>query len=184
MDPDEQPHVSPDELTDEQRAMLEQVETQRRAAVLINELSDRIQAEARAQNRWIERNIWETDWTEVEVVDVVTLHPSSVADDPRPDLKVDRYAHAENAPGGENHPGDDVGYYGKRANRRGQVQRVTREEFRRLLDGEHVEVPEWLDVEPTLGGDLGPDDDGDEFDPSEALDELREERLDELDGGE
>jgi len=192
MDPDEQPQIPADDLTDEQKELLAGVERQRRAAVLMDRMSEQIQREAQRQNRWIERQIWETDWTEVEVLDIVTLDgpEDSLAREPMeatlvPDIKAYRYANAADAPGGEKHPGDDVGFYSNRANRSGNVQRVTRDMFRDLVEEEGVEPPEWLDVTPDTGGDRGPDDGAnpDEFDREEALKDLREERLDDLDGG-
>lgn len=192
MDPDEQPHVPVDDLTEEQKELLAGLERQRRAAVVMDRMEKQIQAEAQRQNRWVERQIWETDWTEVEVLDIVTLdgpgNPlgpgGDVAANLVPDIKAYRYANEADAPGGENHPGDDVGFYSKRAGRGGNVQRVTRDMFRRLVEEEGVEPPEWLDVTPDVGGDRGPDDDEDpdEFDREEALQELREERLDDMGG--
>lgn len=192
MDPDEQPHVPADELTDEQKELLAGLERQRRAAVVMDRMSEQIQREAQRQNRWVESQIWETDWTEVAVLDIVTLDgPGDSLASPMeanlvPDIKAYRYANEEDAPGGANHPGDGVGFYSKRAGRGGNVQRVTRDMFRELVEEQGVEPPEWLDVTPDTGGDRGPDDDGDpdSFDREEALQELREERLDDLDGGE
>ena len=193
MDPDEQPQIPAEELTDEQKELLAGVERQRRAAVVMDRMSEQIQREAQRQNRWIERQIWETDWTEVKVLDIVTLDGpgDSLAREPMeatlvPDIKAYRYANAADAPGGANHPGEDVGFYSNRAGRGGNVQRVTRDMFRDLVEEEGVEPPEWLDVTPDTGGDRGPDDDADpdEFDREEALQELREDRLNDLNGGE
>jgi len=182
MEPNEQPHVPVDELSEEQRAMLEQVERKRRTALVMENLQEQVQREANRQNRWVETQIWETDWTEVEVVDIVTLHPVRPMDDPLPDLKAYRYANEEDAPGGENHPGDDVGYYSRQRGRRGQVQRVTRDKFRELVEEEGVEPPDYVDATPDVGGERGPtdDDEAEEFDREAELQKLREERLDDM----
>jgi len=192
MNPDEQPHVPVDELTDEQKELLAGLERQRRAAVVMDRMEEQIQREAQRQNRWVETQIWETDWTEVEVLDVVTLDGpgNSLARESMeanlvPDIKAYRYAKEEDAPGGANHPGDDVGFYMKRAGRGGNVQRVTRDMFRELVEEQGVEPPDYVDATPDVGGERGPDeDDPDEFDREEALQELREERLDDMEGGE
>lgn len=174
MDPNE-PAVPADELSDEQRELLAGVEAQRRAAIAMDHLRDKIREEADRQNRWIERQIWETDWTEVEVLDVVTLLPVNAVQGVAPDIKAYRYGNEEDAP-------DDVGDYSKRAGKRGEVQRVTDDMFRELVEEKEVEPPEWLDVTPDVGGDRGPDDDEgpDEFDVAEELQELREERLSDM----
>lgn len=170
------PGISPDQLSEEQRELLAGVEAQRRAANAMNALREKIRAEADRQNRWVERQIWETDWTEVEVLDIVTLRPTDPVAGVAPDLTAYRYANEEDAP-------DDVGDYAREAGRRGDIQRITDDMFRELVEENGVEPPEWLNVDPEVGGDRGPDDeeeDPDEFEVEETLQELREERLNDM----
>lgn len=135
--------VDEDDLTPEQKQILEGMRQVRAMEESMNRMEDAIQRAVRQQNRWIEEQIWRTDFSEVAVLDVVTYLPLNPRQEH--DIKAYRYGPGD-AP-------DDPGHYSNRSNMQTSVTRVRREEFMDLTTGEDaVEPPAFLDdVDPWDG---------------------------------
>jgi len=162
MDPDGLPEtvngVPLDELTDEQKEQVlraEQARQVQEAEATMREFDRLIQEEVRRQNEFIETNLWETDWTEVYAVDIVTLRPfpTTPGDLTRPDIQVYRYGNEEEIP-------DSGTYY--RDDAEVTLQRVDREEWVEIVERLQNEdrVPDDVSV---LTGSKGVSDDEDSF---------------------
>lgn len=160
MDPSDLPEtvngVPLDELTDEQKEQVlraEQARQLQEAENTLQEFDRLIQEEVRRQNEFIETNLWETDWTEVYAVDIVTLRPfpTTPGEFTRPDIQVYRYGNEEEIP--------DSGIY-HRSDAEVTLQRVDREEWLEIVERLQNEdrVPDDVSV---LTGSKGVSDDRD-----------------------
>lgn len=152
--PDTVNGVPLDELTDEQREQVlraEQARQLQEAENTLQEFDRLIQEEVRRQNEFIETNLWETDWTEVYCVDVVTLRPfpTTPGELTRPDIHVYRFGNEEEVP-------DSGTYY--RTDAEVTLQRVDREEWFEIVERLQNEdrVPEDVSV---ISGSKGVSDD-------------------------
>lgn len=128
--------------------LLGQIAAQNRAEQAFENLQKRVQEEALRRQRWIETQIWTTDYSEVAVLDVVTFGESGMHMGAGSDIKAYRYPTAEEAP-------DDEGYYSDESGLVTEVQRVTRDEFLRIVEENEVEPPEYIPNAEVWDGDLG-----------------------------
>lgn len=154
--------------SDEQEAV--DPELVRQAAQMeaaMSEVQDRIEEQARKQNRWIETQIWTTDYSEVAVLDVVTFQPRSPMEEF--DIKAYRYPSEDDAP-------DELEFYAQNSGMKVEVRRITREEFREVVEESDVSPPPYVDEPEVWDGEHGADEGMD--DVEERLQELREERRD------
>jgi hypothetical protein len=169
MDPNDLPDsvngVPLDELTEEQREQVlraEQARQLQEAESTLQEFDRLIQEEVRRQNEFIESNLWETDWTEVETVDIVTLRPfpTTPGEFSRPDIQLYRYGNEEEVP--------DSGIY-YRGDAEVTLQRVDREEWIEIVERLQNEdrVPDDVSI---LTGSKGVSDDRDSLGEDEGAD--------------
>lgn len=154
-----------DELDEEQREQVLRAEQARRlkeAEATLQEFDRLIQEEVRRQNEFIESNLWDTDWTEVETVDVVTLRPfpTTPGEFTRPDIHVYRYGNEEEVP--------ETGVY-YRNDAEVSLQRVDRETWLEIVERlqEEERVPEDVSI---LHGPKGVSDDRDSLGEDEGED--------------
>jgi len=103
----------------------------------LEQFRELVEREVRRQNEWVDRQIWETDWTEVETVDIVESRPGGGTPHVRPTLKVYRYPTEGTTP-------DPSRYYS--GSRIVTLKRLTREEYFDLLDTGAIEVPDEFDA--------------------------------------
>ena len=169
MDPSDLPDsvngVPLDELSEEQREQVlraEQARQVQEAEETMGRFRELVEAEARRQNEFIETNLWETDWTEVYCVDVVTLRPfpTTPGEFTRPDIRVFRYGNEEEVP-------PDGRYY--REDAEVTLQRVDRETWLEIVERLQNEdrVPEDVSI---LSGSKGVSDDRDSLAEDEGAD--------------
>lgn len=155
--------MDPTDLSAEQREQIRQAARFAELQQKYEDAQEAVHREAKRQSRWIEEQIWTTDYSDVAVLDVVTYLP--IAPGQAQDIKVYRYPTADDAP--------PKAGYAERSNMQAQVQRVHRDEFARLVEEEGVEPPPFVDDARVWEGDHGPDDDTEREGPD--LSEISEE---------
>lgn len=139
--------VTPDELPAEQRELLENVQRFEELKRSMAEAQNAIHREARRQSRWIETQIWTTDYSEVAVLDVVTFLP--LAPGQTHDIKAFRYETEADAP--------EEGSYSDRSGMQTQVQRVHREEFVEVVEEHGIDPPDYIPDARVWDGEHGAD---------------------------
>lgn len=128
--------------------LLREFAARRRAEAAMEDLQEQVEAEARRRSRWIETQIWTTDYSEVAVLDVVTFRPPNPMAVSMGDIKAYRYPTEEEAP-------DDEGYYSEESGMITEVQRVSREAFLEVVEDEEIDPPPYLSSADVWDGDLG-----------------------------
>lgn len=137
------------DLPAEQRELLENVQRFEELKRSMEEAQNAIHREARRQSRWIETQIWTTDYSEVAVLDVVTFLP--LAPGQTHDIKAFRYASEGDAP--------EEGSYSDRSGMQTQVQRVHREEFVEVVEEHGIDPPDYIPNARVWDGEHGADED-------------------------
>lgn len=132
--------------------ILQEIAARSRAEAAMDDLQNRVEEEARRRSRWIETQIWTTDYSEVAVLDVVTFRPPNPMAASMGDIKAYRYPTEDEAP-------DDESYYSEESGLITEVQRVTRDEFLRIVEENEVEPPDYIPNAEVWDGDLGADED-------------------------
>lgn len=130
--------------------IIQEIAARNRAERAFENLQERVEAEARRRSRWIETQIWTTDYSEVAVLDVVTFGESRMHMGAATDIKAYRYPTEAEAP-------DDEGFYAAESGVVTQVQRVKREEFVEVVEANEVEPPDYISDAEVWDGDLGAD---------------------------
>lgn len=141
--------VEIDDLPAEQRELLESVQRFEELKRSFEEAQNAVHREARRQSRWIETQIWTTDYSEVAVLDVVTYLP--LAPGQTHDIKAFRYPTEGDAP--------EEGVYSDRSGMQTQVQRVHREEFVEVVEEHGIDPPEYIPNASVWDGEYGADED-------------------------
>lgn len=141
--------MDPDDLPAGQRELLENIQRFEELKQSFQTAKDAVRREARRQSKWIETQIWTTDYSEVAVLDVVTYLP--LAPGQSTDIKAFRYPTEADAP--------EESSYSDRSGMQTQVQRVHRREFVELVEDEDIDPPPYLSDARVWDGEHGADED-------------------------